>query len=219
VGDTEAHYEGRRSVALGERYTSHNRHRGRGFVYGGDDRVRALREMIGDVHGPVLDLGCRDGALPAALGLPPAQTVGVDIDLEALAVARDRGALLACRADLWSQFPFRSKSFALGAAGEILEHVPFPEELVREIHRVLRVGGRVVGSVPNAFRLKNRLLFLGGTWFDPDPTHLHQFSPRSLASLLRPYFGSTEIRPCVGRWVRLWPRLMANDLVWSGLRS
>jgi SAM-dependent methyltransferase len=175
--------------------------------------------MIGVVRGPVLDLGCRDGALAAAVGLPAQRTIGADIDPAALAVARERGVLAPCQADLWGSFPFRSRAFELVLAGEILEHVPFPEDFLQEIHRVLWPGGRVVGSVPNAFRLKNRLLFLAGRWFEQDPTHLHQFSPRSLELLLGRQFESARIRLCVGRWVGIWPRMMANDLVWTGAKA
>ena len=209
---------GGRGRLLGRRYAEHNRRRGRGFIYGGYDRVAALREMIGPYHGLVLDLGCRDGALAAAIELPPHRTIGADIDPEGLTLALNEGILKPCRTDLWGPFPFRSDSFDLVVAGEIVEHVPFPEDFLREIQRVLRRGGRVVGSVPNAFRLKNRLLFLGGRWFEQDPTHLHHFSPRLLETLLRCYFGSVWIRPCVGRWSGIWPRMMANDLVWTGAK-
>lgn len=207
-----------RSQRLGDRYATHNLQRGRGFLYGGADRVQAMRALLPEAPGRVLDLGCRDGALAAALHLPPDGVVGADIDHEALVSARAREALRPCRADLWGPLPFASGAFDLVVAGEILEHVPFPEELVAEMARVLRPGGRVVGSVPNAFRFKNRLMFLAGRWFEQDPTHLRQFSPRSLRELLEARFSSVEIRACVGRLARLWPRALGNDLVWTGLR-
>lgn len=208
------------SSALGARYAGHNARRGRGFIYGGSERVGALRSMFGGgVDGPVLDLGCRDGALAAALGLPTGRTIGVDIDPQALAFALRSGLLAnVCRANLQGALPFRTDAFGLVVAGEIVEHMPFPDEMISEIHRVLRPGGIVVGSVPNAFRLKNRLLFLSGKWFEVDPTHLHQFSVRSLETLLARHFTAVSIRPCVGRYARLWPRMMANDLVWSGVK-
>lgn len=208
---------GSRSTALGDRYAEHNRSRGRGFVYGGSDRVDALRALLGDTSGRVLDLGCRDGSLAKALGLTRERTIGADIDAEALAAARD--VLTPCRANLWGEFPFRDDSVDLVVAGEILEHVPFPADFLGEIARVLRPGGRVVGSVPNAFRLKNRLLFLVGRSFESDPTHLRQFSPSMLASALGSHLTRVRVTPAVGRWVGVWPRMFGVDLVWTAVKS
>jgi SAM-dependent methyltransferase len=198
---------------LGERYARHNLARGRGFIYGGGERIREIRKAIGPMPpGRILDLGCRDGSLAGAVGLPPDRTVGADID--ELALRGVDGRLRPCVADLWKAFPFRSESFDLVVAGEIVEHVPFPDALIAEAARVLRSGGRIVGSVPNAFRLKNRLTFLSGRWFELDGTHLRQFSPAMLRSLLSSSFARVEIHPCVGRLSPLWPRMFGNDLVW-----
>jgi 2-polyprenyl-3-methyl-5-hydroxy-6-metoxy-1,4-benzoquinol methylase len=211
--------EGTRSVSLGARYADHNRGRGRGFVYGGQERVDALRGAIGSLPaGWTLDLGCRDGSLATALDLPPQRTVGIDIDEESLSVAAASGAFKPCRGDLWGALPFRSESLDLVVAGEIVEHVPFPSDLIAEVARIIRPGGRFVGSVPNAFRLKNRFTFLRGSWFEPDPTHLRQFSPEMLRTMLAAHFASVHITPCVGRWAAAWPRMLGNDLVWSAVR-
>jgi SAM-dependent methyltransferase len=202
---------------LGERYARHNLARGRGFIYGGNERVRELRTAIGPMpSGGILDLGCRDGSLAGALELPAGRTVGADID--ELALRGADGRLRPCVTDLWKAFPFRSESFDLVVAGEIVEHVPFPDVFIAEAARVLRNGGRIVGSVPNSFRLKNRLTFLRGRWFEIDSTHLRQFSPDSLRALLEAHFVSVRIMPCVGRFAGVWPRMFGNDLVWSGTR-
>jgi SAM-dependent methyltransferase len=206
--------------ALGARYAEHNRRRGRGFIYGGRERVHALRAAMSDVpSGWVLDLGCRDGSLALELGLRPGRTVCVDIDPDALAVAATSGFLSACRIDLWRALPFADGSFDLVVAGEIVEHVPFPADLVAEVARVLRPGGKFIGSVPNAFRLKNRIAFAAGRWFEADPTHLRYFSPSMLRALLGRHFAEISIVPCVGRWTRYWPRMLGNDLVWSVVRK
>ena len=211
---------GGRAAALGERYAEHNRRRGRGFVFGGEERTSELRAFIGHAaeDGVVLDLGSRDGSLARGLGLPPARTVGADIDLEALTAAGRAAVEMPCRVDLWGPFPFRDDVFSLAVGGEILEHVPFPDEFVTETARVLHAGGRVVGSVPNAFRLRNRVLFASGRWFESDPTHLRQFSPSSLRQLLERHFVEVRIRPCVGRWSHVWPHMLGHDLVWTGVK-
>jgi 2-polyprenyl-3-methyl-5-hydroxy-6-metoxy-1,4-benzoquinol methylase len=199
---------------LGRYYEEHNRRRGSGFIFGGRQRLEALKEFLPEPHGRVLDLGCRDGALAEALGLSSQEVFGVDIDSHALETAAKGHRLIPCVANLWAPLPFRSGTFDLVLAGEVLEHLPFPETMVEEVARVLRFGGTLIGSVPNAFRLKNRVLFLLGRPFEKDPTHLRQFSVGSLTNLLGVHFSTVEIRPCVGRFVTLIPRLTANDLVW-----
>jgi SAM-dependent methyltransferase len=103
-------------------------------------------------------------------------------------------------------------------AGELFEHLRFPDALVAEIGRVLRPGGVLVGSVPNAFRLQSRLRFLRGRAPEDDPTHLRMFSPGSLRELLAG-FGSVELSFVGGRYRWLHRRLLARDLVFSAIRS
>jgi 2-polyprenyl-3-methyl-5-hydroxy-6-metoxy-1,4-benzoquinol methylase len=199
-----------------DRYARHNRGRGRGFVFGGDERAAAMRSLLPRNFTTVLDLGCRDGALARSMGLSGRRIVGVDIDMEALRVARDSRTLQPVCANLWAPtIPLTDTRFDVVLAGELLEHIPFPDGLVVEIARVLHPRGRVIGSVPNAFRLKNRLIFLAGRSYERDPTHFHQFSPKSLKDLLEARFRTVSIHPRVGRVARWWPRMTANDLVWA----
>jgi hypothetical protein len=83
---------------------------------------------------------------------------------------------------------------------------------------VLRPGGRLVGSVPNAFRLLNRLRFLAGLPPERDPTHLHMFTPRAVEALLSE-FEDVELRLISSRFLRLHPRLFANDIVFAGRKA
>ena len=103
-------------------------------------------------------------------------------------------------------------------AGELLEHVRFPDELVSEARRLLRPEGVFVGSVPNGYRLKSRLLFLAGRPPEQDPTHLQLFSPDSLSALLAD-FASVSLTFVGGRYMRLHPRLLARDVVFVASRG
>jgi SAM-dependent methyltransferase len=161
----------------------------------------------------VLDLGCRYGALTRSY-LAGNEVVGVDVDRDALAEAAKLG-IETHWANVDEPLPFANESFDAVVAGELLEHVRDPRRLVDEASRVLRSGGTFVGSVPNAFRLKNRLRFLCGRKPEDDPTHLHMFSPDDVRSLLRSFDGA-RIHFIAGRFVRLHPRLFANDIVFVG---
>ena len=195
-------------------YARHNlEQRGRGFVYAGPERTELFRRYVGGPGRRVLDLGCRDGALSAAY-VDGNRVVGLDVDREALAEAEARG-LETVWADLDEPLAFDDDSFDVVVAGELLEHIRSPGELLAEARRVLRPGGTFIGSTPNGFRLKNRLRFAAGRHPEPDPTHLHLFSAADVRALLAG-FEQPELHFVAGRFVPLHPRLFANVIVFSG---
>jgi SAM-dependent methyltransferase len=199
---------------LSERYGEHHRTaRGREFVYAGRERVDLFRRYVDGPGRRVLDLGCRYGALTKEYAAGN-DVVGVDVDREALAEAAKLG-IETRWADVDEPLPFDEGSFDVVVAGELLEHVRDPERLAREVERVLRPGGTFVGSVPNAFRVKNRLRFLLGRKPEDDPTHLHMFSPDDVRRLLA-RFDHPQLHFIAGRFVPLHARLFANDIVFAG---
>jgi len=200
---------------LGERYEEHHRERrDEGDFVFVPERIPLFRAAIGRGR-RVLDLGCRSGALTRHF-LDGNEVVGLDVDPAALAKAAELG-IEPVRANVEDPLPFEDESFDAVVAGELLEHLQFPDALVTEAHRVLRPGGAFVGSVPNAFRLQSRLRFLRGRPPEDDPTHLRMFSPGSLRQLLSS-FESTELSFVGGRYRKLHPRLLARDLVFSARR-
>ncbi len=101
-----------------------------------------------------LDVGCGRGYLLdllAARGLRGLHGVDVFAD-----VASPRWGYTS--ADVTQPLPFGDASFACVVAGEILEHVPDPDALLREIRRVLVPGGTLVLSTPNLASWANRVL-------------------------------------------------------------
>jgi SAM-dependent methyltransferase len=198
---------------LSERYGEHHRaRRGRDFVFGGEERARLFRELVGGPDKRVLDLGCRYGALTRTY-LAGNRVTGVDVDREALAEVAKLGVETHW-ADLDERFPFGDDAFDVVVAGELLEHLADPAAVVAHVERVLRPGGRFVGSVPNAFRLKSRLRYAAGRHPETDSTHLQLFTPAALAALLAG-FDDVAIRFAVGRYVRWHERLMARVQVFS----
>jgi 2-polyprenyl-3-methyl-5-hydroxy-6-metoxy-1,4-benzoquinol methylase len=199
---------------LSERYAEHNRvERGAGFVFAGAERMELFRRYVGGPGRRVLDLGCRDGSLTRAYASGN-EIVGVDADREALAAAAKLG-IETHWADLDEPLAFGEASFDVVVAGELLEHLRDPDRLVGDVRRVLRSGGTFVASVPNAYRLKNRLRFLLGREPENDPTHLQMFSPDDVRKLLRE-FEKPRLHFIAGRLVGVQPRLFANDIVFSG---
>ncbi len=210
---------------IGEYYRRH--HSGAnsryGFTISGDERGGWFREAVREASRAartpsleILDIGCRDGTLTQSYAHEH-RVRGLDVDPEAVARARASGLEVDTINLNQAPLPFEAASFDVVVAGEILEHLQFPDEVVREVHRVLRPGGRFLGSVPNAFRLRNRLLFLLGRDFEVDPTHLHWFSPTSLRGLLG-QFSEVALEFHGGRRRGLSPQLMATQMHWIAVK-
>ncbi len=161
----------------------------------------------------VLDAGCGAGTLLSAL-LEGNRVTGIDVDKQALEVCRERYGVQTVWADFAAELPFEPMSFDVVVAGETVEHLPYPTIFLQEARRVLVPGGLFLGSVPNAYRLRNRFDVLLGKPFDRDPTHLHYFSLASLRELLARQFVVEEIAPVRGKWSRYSPALFAHYFAW-----
>ena len=201
--------------SLGERYEEHHRERrDEGDFVFVPERIPLLVAAIGRGK-RVLDLGCRSGALTRHF-LDGNTVVGLDVDSAALQKAAALG-IEPVQANVEEPLPFEDASFDAVVAGELFEHLRFPDALVVEIQRVLRPGGVLAGSVPNAFRLQSRLRFLRGRPPEDDPTHLRMFSPHAVRELLAD-FADVRLDFVGGRYRRVQPRLLARDLVFSARR-
>ena len=200
---------------LSERYEQHHRERrDEGDFVFVPERIPLLVAAVGRGH-RVLDLGCRSGALTQHF-LEGNSVVGLDVDAAALEKAAALG-IEPVQANVEQPLPFEDGSFDAVVAGELFEHLRFPDALVAEIGRVLRPGGVLAGSVPNAFRVQSRLRFLRGKPPEDDPTHLRMFSPAALRELLGG-FERVELSFVGGRYARLSARLFARDLVFAGAK-
>jgi SAM-dependent methyltransferase len=202
--------------SLGERYEEHHRERrDEGDFVFVPERIPLFVAAIGRGK-RVLDLGCRSGALTKHF-LDGNSVVGLDVD----AVALEKAAALGIepvQANVEEPLPFEDRSFDAVVAGELFEHLQFPDALVAEIRRVLRPRAVLVGSVPNAFRVQSRLRFVCGKPPEDDPTHLRMFSPAAIRELLD-RFENVELRYVGGRYARLSARLFARDLVFIATKA
>jgi SAM-dependent methyltransferase len=197
-------------VSLSEQYERHHRERrDEGDFVFVPERIPLFQAAIGRGR-RVLDLGCRSGAFTRHF-LDGNEVVGLDVDRVALDKAAELG-IEPVVANVEEPLPFPDASFDVVVAGELFEHLQFPDALVAEARRVLRPGGVLVGSVPNAFRVQSRLRFLRGRPPEDDPTHLHMFSPGAVRELLAG-FDDVRIEYVGGRYRRFGARLFARDLV------
>jgi len=93
----------------------------------------------------LLEIGCGTGANLRERSSRWTPTVGIDLELRALAYCRD---LLAVQADALAALPFADTTFDVVVLLDVLEHLADPGFLVREMSRVLSPGGAAVIMVP-----------------------------------------------------------------------
>lgn len=178
----------------------YEQHHSRGkydYLFGDAGRKDTLVGLVGKGK-RVLDVGCRSGNLVQHYHQGN-QVTGVDIDRNALALFRERLGLEGHWVDIdYEALPFADGSFDVVVFTEVMEHVRFPRKVLAEIRRVLSPDGTLIGSVPNAFRLRNRWRFIRGEPFEVDPSHLRSYSADTLRKELSAEFGSSEIVPVSG---------------------
>jgi SAM-dependent methyltransferase len=115
----------------------------------------------------LLDIGCGTGWLADYF----ADYSGVDGSPEAVEAATQMGRNVRW-GDLAEPLPFADEAFDACVLKDVLEHVSDPVAVVREVHRVLKRGGRVFASSPDAQR-----------WVWHDYTHKRPFTRKAFRLL------------------------------------
>lgn len=115
-----------------------------------------------------LDVGCGVGQVVARLTETGFEAWGVDVSEPNISRARKFSE--RCQLYDGRKLPFPDRHFASVGALNVLEHVEEPEAFIAELVRVTEVGGRIVLSSPNFFRVFGfrdyhpRMRGLGNKW-------------------------------------------------------
>jgi SAM-dependent methyltransferase len=118
-------------------------------------RMAKVVELVGAGPGVVVDVGMGPGRLLHALAGQGWAVSGIDVSARMVDLARLRipaAAERLVRAPA-ERLPFDDSSFDVAVATGVLEYVIEPHAALQEIARVLRPGGRLVGSIPNPWAL------------------------------------------------------------------
>ncbi len=143
-------------------------------------RRRLLRNLLRDIAGSragslrILDYGCGTGGNTQTYR-PLGWIVAIEPDEFAIRAAESRGGASYCRAN-GIQLPFRSGTFDVVIASDVLEHIRDDAAALSEIARVLRPGGSIVVTVP-----AHQWLFSG---HDAALQHFRRYSKVTLSGLL-----------------------------------
>ncbi|MCR4344593.1 MAG: class I SAM-dependent methyltransferase [Candidatus Scalindua sp.] len=170
----------------------------RKYYYYKDDRFFNVQCLVnpGKKEGLViLDIGCGNGwqIAPCIKGN---QVYGLDISEANIEKAVAKG-IKAQVHDVEDLFPFEDDFFDTVVCSEILEHLFFPEKVLREIYRVLKTSGRLIVTVPNLYCFQNRLSILVGKGckfveYPMNRQHIRSFSLDGMSRILKEAGFKTE---------------------------
>ncbi|MFH1280548.1 MAG: class I SAM-dependent methyltransferase [Candidatus Beckwithbacteria bacterium] len=130
-----------------------------------------------------LDIGCGDGVLLYLISQKTkAQLFGIDSDSDSLKTAKSKVNAKFFQASAY-KLPFKTQSFDIVIASEIIEHLKNPEKMLSEIKRVLKPKGLSLITTPVKLFPKPE-----------DPMHVQEFSTSDLNNLLTKYFSKVIIK-------------------------
>ena len=108
--------------------------------------------------GTMLDVGCGEGRHIFGImqNYPEMKCIGLDMDDDSLVKAEEGYEFFESISNAGAEFlkgsayslPFQNNSLDLIVCSEVLEHLHHYNDAVKEIHRVLKPGGKFYASVP-----------------------------------------------------------------------
>jgi len=145
----------------------------------------------------ILDIGCGEGALRAAL---PARLAPRTVGLDASATMLGAHPPPVVRADA-TTLPFAGGVFDVAVAVNVLDHLREPTLAIAEAHRVLAAGGTLVAATASRHDSPE----LAAVWRPP----LSSFDAEGGPGLVASVFGQVEVE----RWDAPLVRLPDRDAV------
>ena len=136
----------------------------------------------------VLDVASGAGYGSAILRTRAKSVVGVDVDEQAVASAREnfQAPRLTFQQGDCTDLPFRDKTFDAIVSFETIEHITEHEKFLDECRRVLKPEGLLIISTPERQRYNEQLA-------EPNPHHLKELSEDELRLLLKARFANVSL--------------------------
>ncbi len=162
--------------------------------------LRPLEELMPPADGRrLLDVGCYIGVLLEIAQERGWEAWGVEPSRWAVEEARRKG--LRVMAGTLKEADFADEFFDVVTMWDVIEHLTDPMGELREVHRILKIGGIVCIHTMNIESLFAKLM--GPRWPWLMEMHLYYFSPRTLTKMLEKA-GFQVIRSInQGRFLRL----------------
>lgn len=146
-----------------------------------DDMRERFPKYVEKENNLLIDIGCGRGDYLARMKRLGWNVLGVEPDLQSAALAREKGVPVLVGNLGNARIPDDAADQV--TLQHVIEHLRDPAAGIRECHRILRKGGRVVIYTPNQESLGHRVFKNAWLHLDP-PRHLFIFSERSMKRLI-----------------------------------
>lgn len=150
-------------------------------------RARIIQKMLNGAGGNFLDIGCNGGFMTEAARQRGFHAWGVELDRVSVDYARQHYPENTYFHGLIGDFNPTSADgapviFNAAYCCEVIEHVPQPQEFLRDIHRLLAPGALLYLTTPDISHWRRPRDLTRWDAFCP-PSHCLYFSPASLTAL------------------------------------
>lgn len=148
--------------------------------------------------GRLLDVGCASGTLLWLARQKGLSVQGVEVGRHSAEFVRNVLGIDVFSGQL-EDAHFPDCAFDVVTMFHVLEHVPDPRRVVREVRRILAPGGAFISVVPNYSSWSSARFGTEWIWLQPQ-NHYSHFTPQSLARLFALEQLDCELRSEEGRY-------------------
>jgi 2-polyprenyl-3-methyl-5-hydroxy-6-metoxy-1,4-benzoquinol methylase len=150
-------------------------------------RLRAAKSQLGLIKKhkngtTLLDIGCGEGFFLFNASKAGYTTKGIEISQYAAEYAgREFG--LDVEVKPFEELQYPENYFDVVTLWQVLEHVPHPIVVLREVHRILKPEGLLVTSTPDIESIMAKIF--RRKWWSLRRLHINQFTAKTLTDMLR----------------------------------
>jgi SAM-dependent methyltransferase len=172
--------------------------------------LKILQPLVSAARPSILDVGCFTGDLLSLLAAHGWDVYGLELQPEAVRIARERLPGRVYQADVHGK-DFPELQFDVVSMLGLIEHVVDPVQMIRRGAELVRPGGVLLVQTPDSGSILARVM--GRLWPMYEPVeHIHVFTRRALTTVFS-QVGLTDVK------IRTHVKPLSFDYVWQMLAN